>query len=121
MKLFRQIIKKKYERFNESTSNRKNNYWGFFQIYNMICTINGIQPDNEELNEVTKAWRNTLLNINVEQSLGVMEKFVERHTPLVSRFLAETEAIEKEETIFSGMYERGKGIIGVLSYDFHQH
>lgn len=120
MKLFRQIIKKKYERFNESIANRKNNYWGFFQIYNLLCAINGTEPNNEELSQVTKAWRNSLLNVNMEDSLGVMEKFVERHESMVTKFLADTESIEQEETMLTGMYERGKGIIGVLAYDYNQ-
>lgn len=118
MRLFRQIVQRKMQKFLESIANRKNEYWDFFQVYNLVCVIKNIQPNPDRIREVTRAWRNVVVGINVEKSLSVLEIFYNENMPLVTQFLKETEDIEEEETRFAGMYQKGRGIIAVSSYEW---
>lgn len=120
MKLFRQIIHRKMQKFLESVANRKNDYWDFFQVYNLICVIKDIKPNVDRIREVTRAWKNSVAGINVEKSLGILESFYNENMPLVTQFLKETEHVELEETRFAGMYEKGRGIIAVSDYDWNK-
>ena len=120
MKLFRQIVQRKMQKFLESVANRKNEYWDFLQVYNLVCVIKNVKPNPDKIREVTRAWRNSVADINVEKSLAVLENFYNENMPLVTQFLKETEGTEEEETRFTGMYQKGRGIIAVSDYDFEK-
>ena len=118
MKLFRQIVQRKMQKFLESVANRKNEYWDFLQVYNLVCVIKNVQPNPDRIREVTRAWKNSVVDVNVEKSLSVLENFYNDNMPLVTQFLKETEDTEEEETRFAGMYQKGRGIIAVSDYDW---
>ena len=120
MRLFRQIIRKKYQNYLESVANRKNNYWDFFQTLGLVCVIDNVEIDRKELMEVTRAWKNWISKVNAEKSLGIMEKFAKKYTHLITKFLKETQSLEEQEVRLTGMYEKGRGIIGVLSYEYYK-
>lgn len=118
MKLLRQLIKKKYEKYNESVSNKKNDYWDFFQAYNLVCVVKEIKISMDERKLLNNNWKNWVLGINTEKSLAVLENFVQNNTHLIANFLKETELLDQKETRFTGLYEKGRNIIGVASYEF---
>ena len=120
MRLFRQIVQRKMQRFLENVANRKNEYWDFLQVYNLVCVIDNVQPNLDRIREVNRAWRNVVIDINVEKSLSVLEHFYNENMPLVTQFLKETESMEQAENRFAGMYEKGRGIIGVASFEFEK-
>lgn len=119
MKLLRQLIKKKYERYNESVSNKKNDYWNFFQAYNLVCVVKGIKISRDEIKLLNNNWKNSVSGINNEKSLAVLENFVQNNTHLITNFLKETELLDQKETKFTGLYEKGRGMIGVATYEWN--
>lgn len=120
MRIIRQIIEKKFTNFLEDLSNKKNNYWNFFQIINLINAIEGNEIEPETKSFLNRCWRNSIININKEKNLLRMEIFSNKNMSLVSSFMRKTEYIEKKELRYVGMYEKGKGIIGILGFEFQE-
>ena len=118
MRLMRQIIKKKFTKFLENVSNKRNDYWDFFQVYNVLAVANNKSlPANERIHLVN-IWRNSISGVNVETSLAKIENFVDINSYMVTNFLRDTEDLDKKETRFMGLYEKGRGLIGVATYEF---
>lgn len=120
MRLFRQIIQKKMQKFLESVANRKNEYWDFFQAYNLVCAIKNIKPNPDRIREATRSWKNAIAGVNVEKSLSVLENFYNENMPLITQFLKETESVEQEESRFAGMYEKGREIVAVALFEYEK-
>lgn len=118
MKLLRQIIKKKYTKYLENVSNKRNDYWDFFQIYNLLCVMNSNFLPTQERKIMINNWRNAVSGVNLEISLGRIQEFVEQNVYMITNFLRETDMLDQKETRFTGLYEKGRNIIGVATYEF---
>lgn len=118
MRLIRQIVKKKFINHLENIANRRNTYWDFFMAYNVVRVLQGVAIKKDVLNLLNFNWKQSILSENPEKFLIIMDNFVQTNNYLISNFLRDTEAMEEEETKYTGMYEKGQGIVGVLSYDY---
>jgi len=114
MRLIRQIIQKKYSLFLEDLANKEYNYWSFFQVVNLITAFEGKRMSVEIKAVLTKAWKNAVSGINVEKNLLIIQRFVEANQNRISEFLKQSEALEEQEATYGNLYEKGRGIIGVL-------
>ena len=97
-------------------ANRRNYYWDFVSLYHLVAAVKKMKTDIG----VYRQLKSSLLAEKNERYLSLLESFSQEQQRHAVKFLEDTQKDEDAETSFLGLYEKGKGIIGVLAYDYKQ-